>query len=217
MKRNIYEENEYLAPHFAIARMNSIIRKNGAENAITKNSYRRERELWIGSLFCLGLHKESTKEYWLRSPEDDPPDIEVITFADKNGKKVRELQKIEIVEHELHGNGILSTIEKKLNTNQFQKEDRLLCYAHSTPGLAITPIELFNEVQKLNPKLLEIWILFSDTNQRYYLIRLHPEIIRISFPERDILKYKNQTDIIKVSRGTTKSLETNKTKFIKLP
>lgn len=152
------------------------------EAAVTNGSkYRTERELYIGSLFSLALASRKGTYSWIRKPDGDPPDIELMQLEKTAQGNIRITCDVEIVEFERHNKASLIDVIRKKLENWYPESYTLLCYVWGRKEV-IFPDQLHKELLQLTPKLAAIYVMGNTDNSRNVaLCQVYPTLDRENF------------------------------------
>lgn len=112
------------------------------------NLSKKDRERYCLSLVGLCLRDESNLDWWVHTPNSDPPDGLVMTLKqEKNGAYMGYMREIEVVEHRDIPENIFKVIKNKMVEKTYEPNTALVC-------LALTPA--IYDFQKLAIMLADI-------------------------------------------------------------
>mgnify|MGYP001569112675 CR=1 FL=1 len=209
MSRNLYPEDIYLSPCFAIKRFLGLRDEYGDLEAVTNGEYKPEREMWITGVFLLGIGLLTGKEYWLRpNREDSAPDIFAISPVGSKKGVVAETQNIEIFEYESHSKGtLIEAIRGKLSGKAYTDNYLLLCYVHDRAGEEFNTKEVCEAVKSISPNISQIWVLtntLGTVNTEHVMVQVFPNYILRRYNYIELCKSSKQIEMIKARRDLTK-------------
>jgi hypothetical protein len=195
----------YFSPCFQLKRFVDLLEKHGVA-ALTARQFQAEREAWIGAMFLLGYSQLTKQDWWLIQAEDDPPDIIALALEEGSRGPVAERLNIEIFEYEQNSpmNDLVGTIQRKLAGKAYPADYQLVCYVHHHEGEPFNPGEAAEQVQALNPRIRDIWVVASIMSQNpaeYVLVRLFPQPLVHRFDYRQACSGTKQPDIVEPKRG----------------
>jgi hypothetical protein len=140
-----YHARQWDHPVKGLFRYAHSMKENGGN--ILKLS-KKDRERYCLSLVGLCLRDESNLDWWVHTPNSDPPDGLVMTLKqEKNGAYMGYMREIEVVEHRNTPESIVDVIKNKMVENTYEPNTVLVC-------LALTPA--IYDFQKLATKLVGI-------------------------------------------------------------
>jgi len=184
------------------------MKEHGKEAVSFGSKFRDQRELFIGSLFSLGISSRTGRYNWIRKTEEDPPDVELAYLEDSPQGDIRCIAQMEIVEFQKYSSkNLLETLKTKLR-NCYPKKYLLLCFIHSRKEI-IYPLELSNAIKLLNPQLTAIYIMANcekidaSDDRNMELVQVFPNLEKVKF---NITKTanswpKNMSHRAKLTRG----------------
>ena len=116
-----YDPATWFSSRFAIYNLWTLIKKEGY-SIKSSRKYQKEREAWIVGVVLLGVRKIYGDIWWLKIPQDDPPDLLAMTITpDKNkNQNIQNNREVEVMEFNNYSKGtLIEEIIKKLR-NKFE-------------------------------------------------------------------------------------------------
>lgn len=163
----------------------NLVSKYGAGRILHGSKYQQERELLIGSLFVYALREFNKREYYMRAPENDPPDIE---FSRAYGKGTGAVFSVEIVEitnkrrkAEVDPCKALGMIVSKFSEDYCIENTELLIFINTNNASEIMDYLVNSEKIKKQKKFKGVWCIFftriDSKNGFEYVVKSikHPE------------------------------------------
>ena len=159
MKVKLLPSGFLFSPSKVMDRFEGLIQKHGLEKALKSNKYQEGREAWIASLFALGLSSRFETDYWIETPEKDPPDVRLIRYAKHPLGNSQEKINLEICEWEGHSKfrNLTNLIRSKLAAKKYPSYFTLLVFVHDRRG-SFKPMEIHEELKNEKIHLAEIWL-----------------------------------------------------------
>jgi hypothetical protein len=220
-EQKLFPASPALSPAAVVGRFNGALNKYGQKTVFEDKRFQKARELWIGSVFSLGLTKLTKQRYWVVPDYSETPDLYLTTLVPHRKYKdsdteVRSL--IEVTEWEEHSCLSLSKqILKKLAGKNYPEHYILLVYIKRC-GQVVNMDKVFQELQEHALPLLEVWALSPSLSVQgcdHALFALHPIKTRSNFNLKNevILSRNVQVDMLEIKRrkGRNMTIEGIKT------
>lgn len=192
---------KYYSPKIVVYEFSQLVKSVGQEAVFSERKYQADRELWIASLFTLGVSAPSDQQYWVGYGKDNTPDAEIVCLSESGtlSGKGRDLviTPIEIMEYELHSLSFEVELIKKLN-KKYPPYFQLLIFV--TKEGAYSHDELAVLVEKYNPNLVAVWLM-GGTMNRMNLWELYPSPQWIKYNPVAVANNLKTSDIISLKRG----------------
>lgn len=195
-------DGAYYSPKIVIYEFSQLIKHTGQNVVFGERKYQADRELWIASLFALGISANGKEQYWVGYGKDNTPDAEIVAFKESEyleGKgRDLEVTPLEIMEYEDHALNFEEELMKKLN-KQYPANFHLLVFA--TKEEEYQHDQLVEVIKKHKPNLAAIWLLGGNMKQMN-LWELYPNPQWIKYNAIAIANTIPNSDIISLKRGT---------------
>lgn len=200
--------DHYKSPPLVLKEVSDLMKKQGKEAVLFGSKYRDERELYIGSVFSLGISCRMGRYNWIRKTEEDPPDAELMYLENTPDGYICNIAELEIVEFQKYSQkDLLETLKSKLQKN-YPERYLLLCFIHSRKEI-VYPLELSKEIKSLNPRLTAIYIMADceignkNGGRQMVLTQIFPNLERINFDITQMAKSwpDDMKHKIKLTRG----------------
>lgn len=195
-------EDSYYSPKIVIYEFSQLIKHAGQDVVFGERKYQADRELWIASLFALGISANGKEQYWVGYGKDNTPDAEIVAFKETEHLRGKgrdlELTPVEIMEFENHALDFEEELIKKLN-KKYPTNFHLLIFV--TKEGAWHHDKLVEIVNKHNPSLAAIWFLGGNMKEMN-LWKLYPNPQWIKYNAVAIANTIPNGDIITLKRGT---------------
>lgn len=210
MKTNtVFSTNVWFSPRFPILLFWSLREKIG-DTILKSNKFKKEREAWPTAAALLGIIKITNKLWWVQVPEDDPPDMYVMTLTQikKNNMNSVDYRNIEVMEiNKLSIKSIENEIIDKLKDKFYEKETCLLVHI-KRDSLIKDMEEMANNLSGKIHNVSDIWLLGNNRPNS------NDFILFSVFPEVQVVEYNLDEEMSKLPSAMT--LELTKSKGIEI-
>jgi len=117
-------------------------------------------ELYIASLFIMGLQNTEGLDFWMAKPISDPPDVVFMTIVSDSSNKMEFLSREVEITRSLPGTEILDAILKK--DKAYPGDYILLCFIERNETVELPDLSK-TLTRKLNNNIDNIFFVFNGT------------------------------------------------------
>lgn len=202
MNNSKHDERRSIHPKDAVKEVYEVLSGGvSARQVLFGSKYQKEREKFIGAVFCFTIRNYQGREVFLRQPAMDPPDFELLMPTDRPTKeKPFDVAKVELVTFPAHFDDRLKkelrerakqiVLEKMRPTLQVPSSTTLLIFLNTThQRTAFFGVSDAISGTAKNP-YMAIWVLRlvdqEDKEMTFAATQVHPELsgdIRIKLSE----------------------------------
>ncbi|MFA5975167.1 MAG: hypothetical protein WC859_03270 [Elusimicrobiota bacterium] len=210
------------SPRKVLERFDDLRRKHGDNAVFSQAPFKPAREARAVAIFAIGLGKDSQREFWIGSPEKDPPDAWMVELIRRPKGSSRSNFPIEVMEWESNSpfNDITEAIDNKLKRKNYLK-NTILVVDVEKPNSPIRSMNVVNHFKSNRPNIAEIWLLCANASGLWpsdMNVRVFPQQKAIHFDVHlEFRRLAAQRGVIDLRRGTKKGVDLPRMEEIELP
>jgi len=199
-----WNENIWFSPRYVINELSVAVSKG--------RDLKRYEEAWICAVAFICHAKIDPAEWWIQIPENDPPDVLVMSLVPREDGKGQYLSKIQVEVFEIRefdDEDIQASIMRKLGQKDYSGVTVIGFVRRMTSFDHISISEFF---QKNKPKVQALFLIcFEENSTNISLIGLFPQCIKFKEDFGLFCKTTAQKDFVEMRRAMGSQRDDNGT------